>query len=68
MRAREAQLGKGLSSQNVCVLRMGLLPISQVREIEVVGIIKTIHIPYLSQRHFSVVGVCCQDSELHCLR
>jgi len=56
MRTREAQLGKVLSSQNVCVFADGPLTYFASTRDEVVGIIKTIHIPYLTQKHFSVVG------------
>ena len=56
MRTREAQLGKGLSSRNVCVFADGPLTYFASTRDEVVGIIKTIHKPYLTTKHFSVVG------------
>jgi hypothetical protein len=56
MRTREAQLGKGLSSRNVCVFADGPLTYFASTRDEVVGIIKTIHMPYLTAKHFSVVG------------
>lgn len=56
MRTREAQLGKGLSSRNVCVFADGPLTYFASTRDEVVGIIKTIHIPYLIAKHFSLVG------------
>ncbi|HYM76081.1 MAG TPA: DNA double-strand break repair nuclease NurA [Candidatus Dormibacteraeota bacterium] len=56
MRTREAHLGKGLSSRNVCVFADGPLTYFASSRDEVVGIIKTIHLPYLTAKHFSVVG------------
>ena len=56
MRTREAQLGKGLSSRNACVFADGPLTYFASTRDEVVGIIKTIHKPYLTSKHFSVVG------------
>jgi uncharacterized protein len=56
MRTREAQLGKRLSSPNVCVFADGPLTYFASTRDEVVGIVKTIHIPYLTARHFSLVG------------
>jgi uncharacterized protein len=56
MRTREAHLGKGLSSRNVCVFADGPLTYFASTRDEVVGIIKTIHIPYLAAKHFALVG------------
>jgi hypothetical protein len=56
MRTREAQLGKGLSSRDVCVFADGPLTYFASTRDEVVGIIKTIHIPYLAANHFALVG------------
>lgn len=56
MRTSEAQLGKGLCSPNVCVFADGPLTYYAGTRDEVVGIIKTIHIPYLNAEHFSLVG------------
>jgi hypothetical protein len=56
MRNSEADLGKKLAAQNSCVFADGPLTyFASVRD-EVVGIVKTIHLPYLSSLHFSVIG------------
>lgn len=56
MRTYEAQLGKELSLPSTCVFADGPLTYFATSRDQVVGIIKTIHIPYLSARYFSVVG------------
>lgn len=56
MRTQEADLGKMLSSPGVCVFADGPLTYFASSRDEVVGIVKTIHLPYLASSHFSTVG------------
>lgn len=56
MRTREADLGKALTSQHVCVFADGPLTYFASVRHEVVGIVKTIHFPYLAFSHFSTVN------------
>lgn len=55
MRTQEADLGKKLTSVNVCVFVDGPLTYFASARDEIVGIIKTIHFPYLASSQFSVV-------------
>jgi uncharacterized protein len=56
MRTREAELGKALGSPNVCVFVDGPLTFFASTRHEVVGVVKTIHLPYLAPQHFSLVS------------
>jgi uncharacterized protein len=56
MRTAEAQLGKRLSSESACIFMDGPLTYFASTRDQVVGIIKTIHMPYLSHKHFSLVS------------
>jgi len=56
MRTREAEIGKRLSSPNVCVFADGPLTyFASIRD-QIAGVIKTIHIPYISGSHLAVVS------------
>ena len=55
MRTREADLGRTLESVNVCVFADGPLTYFGSARDQVVGVIKTIHFPYLGPSQFSVV-------------
>ena len=55
MRTQEADLGKRLASPDVCVFADGPLTYFAGARDEVVGIIKTIHFPYLAHSQFSSV-------------
>lgn len=56
MRTQEADLGERLSSPGICVFADGPLTYFARSRDEVVGIIKTIHLPYLASSYFSTVG------------
>jgi len=55
MRTQEADLGKRLTSKNVCVFADGPLTYFASARDEIIGIIKTIHLPYLALSHFATV-------------
>jgi len=55
MRTLEANLGQRLASSGECVFADGPLTYYAIATQEVVGIIKSIYLPYLSPSHFAIV-------------
>ena len=56
MRTREAEIGKRLSCPHVCVFADGPLTyFASIRD-QIAGVIKTIHVPYISGNHLAVVS------------
>jgi len=55
MRTREADVGRRLSCSEVCVFADGPLTYFASAKDEIVGVVKTIHVPYVTERHFEVV-------------
>jgi len=56
MRTLEANLGQRLASSGTCVFADGPLTYYAIAKQEVVGIIKSIYLPYLSPTHFAIVS------------
>ena len=56
MRTLEASLGQRLASSGACVFADGPLTYYAIAKQEVVGIIKSIYLSYLSPAHFAIVG------------
>lgn len=56
MRTSEANLGQRLASSGACVFADGPLTYYAIAKQEVVGIIKSIYLPYLSPEHFAIVS------------
>ena len=56
MRTSEANLGQQLASSGACVFADGPLTYYAIAKQEVVGIIKSIYLPYLSPEHFAIVS------------
>lgn len=55
MRTREADVGRRLSRPEVCVFADGPLTYFASAKDEIVGVVKTIHIPYVTEGYFEVV-------------
>lgn len=56
MRTFEANLGQRLASSGACVFADGPLTYYAIAKQEVVGVIKSIYLPYLSPEHFAIVS------------
>ena len=56
MRAAEARLGNSLAGADVCVFQDGPLSYLPNTKDDIVGVIKRIHLPYLSAPEFSLVS------------
>ena len=56
MRTFEADLGQRLAASGACVFADGPLTYYAIAKQEVVGIIKSIYLPYLSPEHFAIVS------------
>lgn len=56
MRAREATLAQELALEDSCVFADGPLTYFATSKHQVVGLIKSIYLPYLSATHFQLVG------------
>jgi len=56
MRTLEADLGQSLAPSGACVFADGPLTYYAIAKQEVVGIVKSIYLPYLSPAHFAIVS------------